>query len=631
MKKLFILLIMFSPFGLVAQDYKVSLIPDSLLKDADAVKRFEELHVIIKGINKAVVKHKYAYTILNEAGEDFAHYSNHYDKFHSLSDISGRMFDKEGKLLKSIKKKDISDVSVSDGESMVTDGRTKHFSFYNKSYPYTVEFEDEREYDGIFNLPVWLPIEDDKLSVQKSIFHVETPADYQLRYKQFNYSVKPLVINDNKTISYSWELVNQKAVLFEPYQQDWHEITPTVFIAPTDFEIGGHKGNMSTWDNFGKFLAELYQGRDILPDYVKQDVHRIADGLPTKQEKVKALYNYMQQSTHYVGIQLGIGGWQPFEAKYVAEKKYGDCKALSNYMVSLLKEAGIKANCVTIESGDGRKGLFEDFPCNQFNHIIACVPGEKDTIWLECTSQTVSAGYMGDFTGNRKALLISEDGGHIVKTPNYLASDNLQLRKAEAVIDENGNLIVDVRTHFTGTQQDLQHSLMHEANKDQREKYLNTTLNLPTYAVEKNDYKETKGKIPAIDEYLKITSQNYASVTGKRMFIVPDLFNRTAKLPTERPRQFDIEFRYSYRDVDTIVIKIPSGYTTETMPKDVSVNNKFGSYSMHYLISGNTITLLRINEHRAATFPASDYTELVSFYDVKYKADHAKVVLVKKE
>src|SRR5271154_107571 len=111
MKNLILLCIILVPLGINAQDYKVSLIPDSLLKDADVVKRYEELHVTIRGIDKAIIKHKYAYTILNEAGEDLAYYINEYDKFHSLSDISGRMFDKDGKLLKSIKKKDISDVS----------------------------------------------------------------------------------------------------------------------------------------------------------------------------------------------------------------------------------------------------------------------------------------------------------------------------------------------------------------------------------------------------------------------------------------------------------------------------------------------------------------------------------------
>ena len=98
--KYFFYCFFFLPNFLVAQDYKASLIPDSLKTDANAVKRFEELHVIVKDIDKAIIKHKYAITILNENGEDFAYYENSYSKLHTLSDISGKLFDADGKLLK---------------------------------------------------------------------------------------------------------------------------------------------------------------------------------------------------------------------------------------------------------------------------------------------------------------------------------------------------------------------------------------------------------------------------------------------------------------------------------------------------------------------------------------------------
>jgi len=615
-----------------AQNYNAALIPDSLKQDADAVKRFEEIKIIVRSLRKAVIKHKYVYTILNEQGDRFAYYSGYYDKLRSISDISGILYDAGGNKIKSIKKKDIADVSVSDGFSLVTDARSKRFSFYNKVYPYTVEFEDEIEYDGIFSFPTWTPINRIGMSVMQSRLIVETPDDYQLRHKEMNYTGKPLVTNNKGTITYSWEATNIKAIEPELFQPEWRDITTSVLIAPANFEYGGYKGSMESWKELGKFQIELNRNRDELPDYVKKEVHTIADKLPTWDSKVTALYEYLQKNTRYISIQLGIGGLQPFEAKYVAEKKYGDCKALSNYMVSLLKEAGIKSYYTLVAAGeDENKSVVEDFSRDYFNHIITCVPNGKDTLWLECTSQNTSAGYMGVFTGGRKALLVGDDGGYLVSTPIYSAKQNTQLRKIDATIKDDGTLAADVTTFFSGTQQELQHKLIYYYTEEERKKYLNSYISLPTYDIEKSEYKETKAAIPVVKEYLKITAPNYATVTGKRLFIQPNLFNKGGKLPNDKPRKFDIEYDYSFIDVDTINIKIPSGFSIEAMPKDVKLSNRFGNYSITFKVEDATIKLLRIYERNAAKYPAAEYANLVKFYEDIYKADRSKMVLVKKE
>src|SRR6478609_1186758 len=88
-----------------AQSYNASIIPDSLTKDANAVKREEEVRITIKNIDKAIIQHKYAFTVLNEAGAKYGVYSNDYDKQRSLSDIDGNLYDAMGKKLKNVKKK----------------------------------------------------------------------------------------------------------------------------------------------------------------------------------------------------------------------------------------------------------------------------------------------------------------------------------------------------------------------------------------------------------------------------------------------------------------------------------------------------------------------------------------------
>ncbi len=627
------ILLIFLPVILLAQNYNLELIPDSLKNDADAVLRDEYLEVHIKSLNKTIIKHKYAITIFNEDGSRYAAYYNRYDAKSPLYDISGTLYDATGKKLKTVKRKDIVDVSMQDGMSLMLDDRIKAHNFSYNVYPYTIEYEDEQDIKGTYTLESWYPVSNDMYAVQQSKYTVIYPTDYQLRYKEYNYTGKPLIVN-SKENSITWQLNNFKPIITEIGQPPLREILPSVRIAPTDFMYEGYKGSFATWQDYGKFQLMLNKDRDALPDNIKQQVHTLTDNIVSKEEKVKILYNFLQKNTRYISIQLGIGGFQPFEAKYVAEKKYGDCKALSNYMVALLKEANVPANYVIVYGGRGGSNrVDESFPAEYFNHVIACVPNGKDTIWLECTSQDASAGYMGDFTGNRKVYVVDEkDGGYITSTPNYKHSDNLQLRLVTATIDKEGNLKAEVKTHFTGLAQDEQHNLLHRETAEQRTKYLNEHIGLPTYKIEKNDYKETKGFIPAIDELLVITSPNYAVTSGKRLFITPNLFNKSSmKFPIDKPRKYDIELSYPFRDVDTVKITIPEGYTLESIPQNISLNNKFGAYSAMFSITQNSIQLVRIKERTNSRFPANDYEELAKFYDAMYKADRARVVFIKKE
>ena len=80
---------------------------------------------------------------------------------------------------------------------------------------------------------------------------------------------------------------------------------------------------MTSWENFGSFISDLNKGRDELPVEMKQTVANLIKGIDTKEEKVAILYQYLQKNTRYVSVQLGIGGWQTFDAKYVASKMDG--------------------------------------------------------------------------------------------------------------------------------------------------------------------------------------------------------------------------------------------------------------------------------------------------------------------
>jgi len=608
------------------------LIPDSLKKRARAVVREEEFILEIKSPSKAVTREKHVYTILNENGDNIGGYTGWYNKFNSINSITGTLYDSLGKELKRVKKKDMEDRSAVGEENLIDDSRYKEFNFYCRVYPYTVSYEEEEEINGILDFQDWTPLLNSGISTQRSRYVIIAPKDYLVRYKQVNCNIQPVVTESGDKKVYTWEAVNLPARLKEYAGPKWREIAPYVIMAPSDFEAQGYKGNMTTWASYGKFINQLRTGRDVLPEDTKKKVHELTDTIKDTRRKVYVLYDFMQKNTRYISIQLGIGGWQPFPADYVVAKRYGDCKALSNYMVSLLKEAGIAGKYVEIRAGQDAPPMIEDFPSFQSNHVISCVPLGADTIWLECTSQTESPGFMGSFTGGRKAVLIDEDGGHVVRTPVYSAGDNLQCRVVTATVNLDGNLDADVNTLYSGVREELPHSLIYDVSADRREKYLNELFSLPTYKVVSVHYEEQKGRIPKVQESLHVTAPGYASITGRRLFINPNLFSRSSvRLPADSVRKYDFIEDKALKNIDSITIAIPAGYQPESVPADVQLDSKFGKYKATMKVSADRIVYYRSSEVSVSRFPPSDYQELVKYYEQLYKADHSRIVLVKKE
>ncbi len=632
MRNLFGLMILFAgTFSATAQDLSILSIPTELLKDANLVNRNEVIEVTIKSPGKAIVKHTYAYTILNDKADGYAEFSTYYGKFRSVEDIEGRLLNAAGKELKKVRKKDISDLSSESGMS-ISDNRYKSHNFYSKDYPYTVEYTEVFEMKGIFNLPGWVPQLSPFMGVQQSKLVVKTPPGYELRYKEYNFQGNAGITDFEGGKKYEWTVANLKPLKREPLMPSWARERTYVALAPTAFEIENISGNMKTWKEFGGFIYQLTKNRDQLPEPVAAKAKQLIAGVNDPYQKIAILYKFLQDNTRYISIQLGIGGWQTIPAAKVAQNGYGDCKALSNYMSALLREAGLPSKYVLINSGDDGLYMDQGFVSNQFDHAILCVPMPKDTVWLECTSSILPAGYLGDFTYNRPALIIDETGGTLVRTPTYKKSENLQIRNIEAVVEDGGNLKARALTRYTGLQQDDLYSMVKTKGKDDIMKMQRNRFDLPTYDIVDYKYDEKPGKIPELTETIDLSVTGFAQVSGKRLFLVPNVLSKSGvKLTVDSIRRFDIELDYDYYDSDTVHIKVPVGYEVENLPKPQTIRSKFGDYTSSFVFENDMVIYTRSLTQNHGRYPATDYPEFVAFKQNVHKSDRVKVVLKKKE
>ena len=200
-------------------------------------------------------------------------------------------------------------------------------------------------------------------------------------------------------------------------------------------------------------------------------------------------------------------------------------------------------------------------------------------------------------------------------------------------MDTEGNLQIKSETSYKALCYDDFQSLMHDYSKEQQLVYLKKTLNLPTYSVTAFQYTEdNSSRLPVIHETLDLSVTAYAHVTGKRIFITPDILRRsTTKLPEEKERKLDFQFKDESREIDSVEIKIPGGYMVESQPKDLLLETKYGRFQTSLQIKEDKILYHRYADQYSGRFPASSCEEIRTYFNRIYDADQAQIVLVKKE
>lgn len=609
--------------------YRFEDIPKALLKDAKAVVRNEDIQVEVKSDQKLVQKITYAITVLNKNGNANAYLRVPYSKNVRVNGIKTRLYDASGEEFKKKGGFDVLDYALISNGTLFQDDRIKFVDPEHYVYPYTVEYTYEISWSEVINYPNWYPLDDYNIAVEKSKFSLSISKDASCRYYEQNITNKASIQNSEDNTTYTWQLNNAAALTEEKFSPLLNDFAPVVYIAPSRLKVEGYEGNFETWTGIGKWINQLNQGRNNLGDETKAKILKIASQYPDDRAKIKALYEYMQNKTRYVSVQIGIGGFQPFDAETVDKLSYGDCKALSNYMKTILEVAGIKSNYTLVRAGDDNLIIREDFPSSQFNHAILCVPLATDTIWLECTDQNGPFNYMGTFTAGRKVLMIDETGGKLICSPALTAESNLKTSKGEVSLDVNGDGFASISKKFYGAEYDAYRRILVSDQVD-RKKLVTGSIHIPNFELDNFTITETKVEKPFVTENLNLTVTNYCTKVGDRLMLCLNMMNKMGDSPFQAAtRKTPVVIKWPVYEVDTVTYDLPERYTLEKIPPKVSLISDFGEYTTQVSKVGKTIQYVRIFKVFKAEHPIDRYDEIVTFFEKIVSADENKVMLTR--
>jgi len=618
-------------FQAVAQNsYEVSTIPKDLLPRASAVVRSMEMNIEVKSLDDVTYRVKQVLTVLNSNGDDDAAVHIWYNKSRKVKSVKGVLYDELGKPYAKFSDKQFVDVSASGNSSLFEDSRMKIYKPNSLVYPYTIECEYEIDSKQSLNFPEWYPNRSTGVAVEYAVLNFVSKNDFNIRYKEVNYPGKPKITSDDKTRSYQWEVKDLKAFRYEPYSPLPETFLTSVRIAPEKFSYEKIKGSFTNWHEYGKWVYDaLLKDRDQIPEPTATYILEMTANIDDPKEKAKKIYEFMQQKTRYVSIQIGIGGYQPFLASEVDKTGYGDCKALVNYTQGLLKVAGITSHYVVVASGDKKQSAYPDFASmNQFDHAILSIPFENDTVWVDCTSKENPFGFLGTFTDDRLAVACTAEGGQLVRTPKFEGQTSQQVRKASFKLDDQGAVYGNIETVFDGWQYDNRDFVIGEPMTEQLKKvpeiYRIDNLEIESFKID-----QEKGSTPKTVEKLNFKARGYGAFTSDLMYVPVNRVNQSPRPQEIRDRQNELYINRGYVDIDRSTYELPESFKIESLPRPVALQFPFGKFEMNVQVAGDKIHYTRHIAVKQGVFPPEQYAELVKFYRAVAEADAQRFILKK--
>ncbi|CAA7194429.1 DUF3857 domain-containing protein [Chryseobacterium potabilaquae] len=612
-----------------SQNYPVSTIPENLKKNANAVIRKDITTVYINKIDEIKYQYNTITTVLNKDGDSNAMAYIHYRKGDNISDVKVTIYDEAGKKIKSYSKSDFGDFANSPQGAFYSNDRILVLSHMPLQYPYSVDFSYQITNKNTIFFPDFAPFYTTNTSLEDAEFRIINKSGIDLRTKvypsKYNYTS---VGEDDNGVEKMYYYKNVEAIGDAFLSPQPMKILPKVSFSLSKFNLEGKQGTLTSWKDFGEwYYNSILQPVSVSTPEIKAEVAAL-NLQGSTEEKVRKLFQHMQEKTRYISVSLGIGGWQPMLPDEVQKKGYGDCKGLTNYMKTLLDEAKIPSYYSVINSSSSPISFDPDFPKMGGNHAILMIPTDKGNIWLENTSQKIAFNHLSFSTTDRNVLSIKPNGIELINTPIYSAEQNVEKLYLNIRLNEDNSIIGEGKFEYTGSQYDYSLGYTSLTAKERNEALKNRLDILHFEKIEMKDFLNDKDQ--AVLKYnIDFKANNYSKNAGNSlMFRAVPIFSSN-NYKADENRELPFELAQSFQDEYEINFIIPKNYKIDEVPDDVTINSEFGTYKLSFVKNGEEIKVNRLIKVNKGMYPKEKYNDYINFRKKTINVDNSKILITK--
>ena len=370
----------------------------------------------------------------------------------------------------------------------------------------------------------------------------------------------------------------------------------------------------SNWEQVGAWYKSLQRDSLAITPAIQAKVAVLTKGLVSNADKTRAIFNDVALHTHYVGLDFGIGRYQPHLADDVLSNEYGDCKDKHTLLATELKAAGIEAWPVLISSS---RELDPATPSPaQFDHVITVVPFEGKLLWMDSTAEVAPIGVILATLRDKQALVIPDaKPAYLERTPANLPFSQSAHFQIEGKLSDQGVFTGHIVQSYRGDVELFMRAILRAVPQSQWKEFMQRVSNSTGFAGEVSN-----PQVSEIETTSKPLEFSYDYVREK--FGEWDTHRVSAPLPAfgwelgpgvkEKKPADEPELGSPGEVVYSSTIQLPQGWSAY-LPKQVDLFEDWAEYHSIYSVTQGTLTAKRRVVVKMSKVPLDQWDAYIAF------------------
>ncbi|MBO9621342.1 MAG: DUF3857 domain-containing protein [Sphingomonas sp.] len=234
------------------------------------------------------------------------------------------------------------------------------------------------------------------------------------------------------------------------------------------------------WADLSRDMARLYktEGAVVAGGPIAAEVARIAAATSDPRQRAAMAIQSVQDKIRYLFKGMDNGSYVPQAPAETWTVRYGDCKAKTLLLLSMLRALGIEAEATLVNSELGDLTPKRLPIPGAFDHVIVRATVGGETLWLDGTGGGTRLEDLGDVPPFRWALPLREAGAGLIEMPMRANARPV----TDAAIDLDGRAGVlfpmpySARITLRGASAEMLRVVAAQSGKDELDKRIDNIL-----------------------------------------------------------------------------------------------------------------------------------------------------------